>query len=99
MEAICTEVLELLGSSDGTTGKTSLLSVWSNSTGNEDAEARIFYMKMRGDYFRYLSEFDDREDYKNGAEKSYREAMELSKNALPETHPTRLGLALNYSVC
>jgi len=31
--------------------------------------------------------------------KMYGEAMEVAKQALNETHPTRLGLALNYSVC
>jgi len=97
METICNEVLDLLGSTS--TEKTGLLSVWKSSQGNEDAEARIFYMKMRGDYYRYLSEFNDKQEYKNGAEQSYKEAMELAKSALAETHPTRLGLALNYSVC
>jgi len=97
MEGICTEVLALLGGS--TAKSTGLLSVWEGSTGNEDAEARIFYMKMRGDYYRYLSEFNDKQEYKEGAQKSYKEAMDLAKSALAETHPTRLGLALNYSVC
>jgi len=97
MEGICTEVLSLLGGTQAT--KTGLLSVWKGSQGNEDAEARIFYMKMRGDYYRYLSEFNERQEYKSGAEQSYKEAMNLAKNALAETHPTRLGLALNYSVC
>jgi 14-3-3 protein epsilon len=33
------------------------------------------------------------------AAKYYGEAMALAQSKLPATHPIRLGLALNYSVC
>merc|ERR1711994_296662 len=33
------------------------------------------------------------------AEEFYERAMQHAKDNLPETHPTRLGLALNFSVC
>merc|ERR1712129_262302 len=39
------------------------------------------------------------EDYKKKAEEFYKKAMDVAKSNLSETHPTRLGLALNYSVC
>lgn len=32
------------------------------------------------------------------SEDAYKEAYELAKEAMPSTHPIRLGLALNFSV-
>jgi hypothetical protein len=99
MRVICKEVLDLLGGEkDGTT--IGLLNAWAEDEDEtKDSEARIFYMKMRGDYYRYLSEFDDKAEYKEGAKDAYTSAMKIAKASLPETHPTRLGLALNFSVC
>ncbi|VAH95145.1 unnamed protein product [Triticum turgidum subsp. durum] len=54
------------------------------------AESKVFYLKMKGDYHRYLAEF------KAGAER--KEAAENTLADLPTTHPIRLGLALNFSV-
>merc|ERR1719229_341087 len=59
----------------------------------------VFYLKMKGDYYRYLSEFDSDEQYKNETGNCYKKAMDAAEACLAETHPTRLGLALNYSVC
>jgi len=56
---------------------------------------------MKGDYFRYISEFAagaQKANATNNAENSYNTAYDLAKNELPPTHPTRLGLALNFSV-
>jgi 14-3-3 protein epsilon len=56
---------------------------------------------MKGDYFRYISEFasgDLKESSSNKALESYQAALDVAKNELPPTHPTRLGLALNFSV-
>jgi len=88
LEAICQEVLSLLTDH-----------LCKNVKGNGD-ETEVFYLKMCGDYYRYLSEFktDDKE-VKANAEKYYREAMDVAEANLNETHPTRLGLALNFSVC
>merc|ERR1712083_1255238 len=36
---------------------------------------------------------------KKNANTYYERAMDVAKQNLPETHPTRLGLALNFSVC
>jgi len=65
-------------------------------------ETEVFYLKMCGDYYRYLAEFtmeEEAEGIKENAEKFYKNAMEVAEANLVETHPTRLGLALNFSVC
>ena len=65
-------------------------------------ESRVFYLKMKGDYYRYLAEVaqgDFKDNVVDMSEKSYKEAMEVCVDkALPTTHPIRLGLALNFSV-
>lgn len=69
------------------------------------AEAKVFFQKMKGDYYRYLAEFLT--DSENGAErkeaaenslKAYKAATTVAETELSTTHPIRLGLALNYSV-
>jgi len=66
----------------------------------ENMECKVFYLKMRGDYFRYLTEvFKDNSHYQQGCRDNYSGAMTAAEESLAETHPTRLGLALNYSVC
>lgn len=64
----------------------------------KDLEDQVFYLKMCGDYFRYLSEFKEDQTVKDNAKKSYEDALKLAMDMQP-THPTRLGLALNASVC
>lgn len=67
---------------------------------SEDSETQVFYMKMCGDYFRYLAEFKQNDDgIKKKAKESYDQALTLAEEKLDPTHPTRLGLALNASVC
>lgn len=63
-------------------------------------EAKVFYLKMKGDYFRYLVEVTNGEKRDGLAVKSreaYTAATEEAKE-LPSTHPIKLGLALNFSV-
>jgi len=62
-------------------------------------ECQVFYLKMIGDYYRYLTEAFPKEDYKKNCNKFYEDAMKIAEEGLEATHPTRLGLALNYSVC
>ena len=65
------------------------------------AEGRVFYHKMKGDYFRYVCEFATgalKDENSTKALASYQEAYNVGSNELPPTHPTRLGLALNFSV-
>jgi 14-3-3 protein len=69
-----------------------------NSTSEE---AKVFYYKMKGDYHRYLSEFqsgDTRKESAGSALDAYQAASGIASSDLPPTHPIRLGLALNFSV-
>merc|ERR1711966_589221 len=59
-------------------------------------ESKVFYQKMKADYYRYIAEFSDG-DAKAKAAESARLAYQEAHN-VAVTHPTRLGLALNYSV-
>ncbi len=64
-------------------------------------EAKVFYYKMKGDYCRYLAEFqkgEAKDGEANRALEAYHNAHEAAKDKLPSTHPIRLGLALNFSV-
>lgn len=69
-----------------------------NVQGKKD-ETEVFYLKMCGDYYRYLAEFRPNSGNAQSAEKFYGQALEIANGNLAETHPTRLGLALNFSVC
>jgi len=62
-------------------------------------ECQVFYLKMIGDYYRYLTEAFPTEEYKNNCKENYENAMTIATDTLEATHPTRLGLALNFSVC
>jgi 14-3-3 protein epsilon len=64
-------------------------------------EAKVFYHKMKGDYFRYISEYTSGADHDKAgknAHDAYKAATEVAETHLKTTHPIRLGLALNYSV-
>jgi len=66
----------------------------------EGAEAKVFYLKMKADYYRYLAEFATEqkgEAYVIEANDAYKKATDAAAELAP-THPIRLGLALNYSV-
>ena len=86
LEGICNEVLKLLEDVLIKQAK--------------DTEPKVFYLKMKGDYYRYLAEVKNANDKTVVTEKAceaYQLASDESSN-LPTTHPIRLGLALNYSV-
>merc|ERR1712050_511951 len=64
-------------------------------------ESKVFYQKMKADYYRYIAEFSDGEAKSKAAENArlaYQEASDVAEKDLAVTHPIRLGLALNYSV-
>uniref|UniRef100_H2ZI87 14-3-3 domain-containing protein n=1 Tax=Ciona savignyi TaxID=51511 RepID=H2ZI87_CIOSA len=64
-------------------------------------ESEVFYLKMRGDYYRYIAEVTDesqRETVVDDSAKAYSSAYDLSKTHMDPTNPIRLGLALNFSV-
>ncbi|KAI9514080.1 14-3-3 protein gamma-1 [Dissostichus eleginoides] len=89
LEAVCQDVLNLLDN---------FLIKNCNETQHE---SKVFYLKMKGDYYRYLAEVatgEKRAAVVESSEKSYSEAHEISKEHMQPTHPIRLGLALNYSV-
>merc|ERR1712212_163367 len=66
-----------------------------------NAESKVFCLKMKGDYFRYLAEVatgDARTAVVDDSQKAYQDAYDISKQKMQPTHPIRLGLALNFSV-
>ena len=68
---------------------------------DQPAEPNIFYLKMKGDYYRYMSEYlsgSTHEAVGKKAHEAYEKASERANSELKTTHPIRLGLALNYSV-
>ena len=66
----------------------------------EDDEAKVFYIKMKGDYNRYIAEYasdDLKTKVADDALNAYNEASTIAKN-LGGLNPIALGLALNFSV-
>ncbi|CAE7463297.1 artA [Symbiodinium natans] len=64
-------------------------------------ESKVFYQKMKADYYRYIAEFrdnDEKDKAAQSASEAYKEAANIAEKDLAVTHPIRLGLALNYSV-
>nr|ABK23139.1 unknown [Picea sitchensis]ACN40414.1 unknown [Picea sitchensis] len=64
-------------------------------------EAKVFFLKMKGDYNRYLAEFktgDEQKEAADGTLEAYKNAQDIALVELASTHPIRLGLALNFSV-
>lgn len=65
-----------------------------------EAESKTFYLKMIGDYYRYIAETakdDLLKEVTDGAMEYYNKATDASKELKPY-NSTRLGLALNFSV-
>jgi len=66
-----------------------------------NAESKVFYLKMKGDYYRYLAEVaqdESRAKIVEDSQQAYQDAFDISKSEMAPTHPIRLGLALNFSV-
>ena len=66
-----------------------------------DDESRAFFLKMIGDYCRYIAESakgDRLEKTKTDALGAYSEACTVSEKSLNACNSIRLGLALNFSV-
>lgn len=67
----------------------------------DSGEEKVFYSKMRGDYYRYLAEFSKNkpnDKYASSSLDAYKFAYKHALATLDPTHPTRLGLALNFAV-
>merc|ERR1712056_20821 len=70
-------------------------------TKSSSGESKVFYQKMKADYYRYIAEFSDGNAKSQAAENArlaYADASAVAEKDLVVTHPIRLGLALNYSV-
>lgn len=68
---------------------------------DQDAVTKVFYEKLKADYFRYSVEFKDENERTAGAncaKESYERALEIARDQLKKANPAYLGLALNYSV-
>jgi len=96
LDAICKEILGLL--------ENHLIGINAGLSTPEANEAKVFYLKMTGDYYRYLAEFTNQKDTTEGTIEAkagdyYKQALAIAEAELEPTHPIRLGLALNYSVC
>jgi 14-3-3 protein epsilon len=95
LATICREVLDLLDKN-----------LVPAAAKGANVEAQVFYLKMAGDYYRYFAEFQPDAAHAQSALSNYEKAYKLATEgdgsaapALPPTHPIRLGLALNFSVC
>ncbi|CAK0798612.1 unnamed protein product [Prorocentrum cordatum] len=87
LDSICKQILALLN--DGLIGKATTV------------ESKVFYQKMKADYYRYIAEYttdDVKTKASNDAQSAYEEAQAVATKDLAATHPIRLGLVLNYSV-
>lgn len=69
-------------------------------TSDNKIEGKVFYLKMKGDYYRYLVEVTTGEQRSLLADKSKEAYEQATKSGLEltSTHPIKLGLALNFSV-
>ncbi|KAL2084312.1 hypothetical protein ACEWY4_019830 [Coilia grayii] len=87
LKDICNDVLELLDKF-----------LIPNAT---PPESKVFYLKMKGDYYRYLAEVavgQEKTSIISNSQDAYQDAFDISKTEMQPTHPIRLGLALNFSV-
>jgi 14-3-3 protein epsilon len=67
----------------------------------QDATTKVFYEKLKADYYRYSVEFKTDAERAEGAEKakaSYESAVAVATAELGKADPAYLGLVLNYSV-
>jgi len=98
LEATCTQILEVLQKLSSQNAERLKAEEDQEKKGKLE-ECQVFYLKMIGDYYRYLTEAFPYDKYKDNCNKYYGDAMKIAEESLDATHPTRLGLALNYSVC
>ena len=67
----------------------------------EDPESKVFYLRLKGDHYRYLCEISKDKELEKAiekAEKVYKEAYEISEKELPFINSTRVGLCLNMAL-
>lgn len=69
----------------------------------DNHEEMVFYLKMAGDYYRYLAEFlpkgvESSQVAQDNAKDMYEQAVQIGRANLESTNPILLGLTLNFSV-
>ena len=102
LEATCNEIIGFLDSKLIPASQKAKAA--SSGPSNKDwlaaVQAEVFFMKMKGDYYRYLAEFagEKNKTVVDKAEEAYTAAWEIASKDLQTTDPIRLGLALNFSV-
>ena len=105
LDEICKDIIEVLDNnlipvSDGK--KKEAEKDKDNKAGvMEASQTLVFYLKMKGDYYRYIAEYTTGEANKEAAKeahKAYKEAQKIANDELKPIDPIRLGLALNFSV-
>jgi len=87
LDDICSKILKLLDE----------FLIAKSTTG----ESKVFYQKMKADYYRYIAEYtegDKKTTASTSAKAAYLDAQAVAEKDLAVTHPIRLGLALNFSV-
>lgn len=106
LELTCKEVIKLLDENlikkdtEDTKDNLDGMSEKEREAAIAKAESQVFYLKMKGDYHRYLAEYSSGEiknEAKENAANAYQKAQDAAKK-LTSTHPIKLGLALNFSV-
>eukprot|EP00435_Cladocopium_sp_Y103_P029445 s1042_g7.t1 len=63
-----------------------------------EAEMKVFFLKNRADYYRYIAEFRGTDHAVAQASEVYQEAIDAVQEHLAATHPIRLGMALSRAV-
>ena len=69
----------------------------------EDAESKVFYLRLKADHYRYLCEISKGKDKEfneaiEKAQKYYKEAYDIAIKELPVINSYRLGLCLNFAL-
>lgn len=105
LDEICKDIIEILDTVLIPTAEEKKKDADKN--GKDDAEKQeanqtlVFYLKMKGDYYRYIAEYTTDDNHKEAAKeahKAYKDAQKIANDELKPIDPIRLGLALNFSV-
>lgn len=70
------------------------------NTNKQDIKSKVFYLKMKGDYYRYMAESSlkkKKEKFSNLSFEAYSDAVVKSEK-MSITDPVRLSVSLNFSV-